>query len=604
MVVIKPGCLALYKNQPARVLTVGDRVEIELTGGERVRVRLKDIFVLHPGPLVNLKELVHIQGDVRTAWEILAGGKITLEELAELAYGEFSPSSAWSAWQCIAEQVYFTGSPVDIRVYSAEEVEQKQKERAQAEAEQQAWKSFIDRVQHRTVGPADHDYLIDVENLAYRRSSHSRVLHVLGRAESAESAHSLLLDLGVWNELVNPYPIREGVVLQQVDLPVPSLPKEDRLDLTHLQAFAIDDEGTDTPDDALSLDGERIWVHVADVSALVHPDSAIDLEARSRGMSLHLPEGTIHLLPRDVTLRLGLGLQEISPALSFGFIIDSNGQVTDFSVSPSWIRVERLNYAQAEPMVDEEPLSTINQLLGAVRERRMLNHALMLDFPEVKLTVDGGQVEVQPILPFRSRAIVEEAMILTGAETARYAAERGIILPFSQQDKVETSERPGTLSGMFALRRLLKRSHFSSSPGPHNGLGIPAYSQVTSPLRRYLDLVAHQQLRAALSGLKCFDQDQVNARIAATEVIFDSVRQAELLSEQHWTLVYLLQHPGWRGEGILVNRHNASGTLILPGLALEARVHLKQNWPLDQVLPVILTGVDLSQREARFRILD
>lgn len=604
MYVIKPGCLALYKNQPARVLTIGDRIDIELISGERVRVRAKDIFVLHPGSLVNLRELVPVQGDIRTAWEILAGEKTTLEELAELAYGEFTPSSAWSAWLCVAEQVYFTGSPFDIRAYSAEEVDQKLKERAQAEADQRAWNSFINRVQNRTVGPADANYLIDVENLANRRSSHSRVLHVLGRAETAESAHSLLLELGVWNELVNPYPIREGVVLQQVNLPVPSLPDEERLDLTHLRTFAIDDEGTDTPDDALSLDGERVWVHVADVSSLVHPDSAIDLEARSRGMSLHLPEGTIHMLPREVTLRLGLGMQEISPALSFGFIIDPYGQVTDFSVSPSWIRVQRLNYAQAEPMVDEEPLYTIYQMLSTTRERRILNHALMLDFPEVKLTVDGGQVKVQPILPFRSRAMVEEAMILTGAETARYAAERGIILPFSQQDKVDTNDRPGTLSGMFALRRLLKRSRFSSSPGAHNGLGIPAYSQVTSPLRRYLDLVAHQQLRAFMSGQKCLDDDQVNARIAEIGAVIDSVRQAELLSEQHWTLVYLLQHPGWRGEGILVERHNASGTLIIPGLAVEARVHLKQNWPLDQVLPVTLTGLDLSQRETRFRIID
>jgi exoribonuclease-2 len=228
----------------------------------------------------------------------------------------------------------------------------------------------------------------------------------------------------------------------------------------------------------------------------------------------------------------------------------------------------------------------------------------MLDFPEVKLTVDRGQVAILPILSLRSRALVEEAMILTGAETARFAIQRGICLPFSQQDAVETNDRPENLSGMFALRRFLKRSRQRSSPLPHHGLGLSAYTQVTSPLRRYLDLVGHQQLRAALKGQPILDEAGVAERIGAAELSLDSVRQAEMLSERHWTLVYLLQHPGWRGKGILVEKRGASGTVILPDLALETRVHLRHDWPLDQVLTVALTGVQLPQLEASFKVED
>ena len=45
---------------------------------------------------------------------------------------------------------------------------------------------------------------------------------------------------------------------------------EDRRDLTHLWAFAIDDPWTDTPDDTVSFEPEtdRLWVHVADAAAL------------------------------------------------------------------------------------------------------------------------------------------------------------------------------------------------------------------------------------------------------------------------------------------------------------------------------------------------
>ena len=72
---------------------------------------------------------------------------------------------------------------------------------------------------------------------------------------------------------------------------------EPRRDLTHLPAFAIDDEENQDPDDAVSLDGERLWVHVADVAALVAPDSEADLEARGRGANLYLPERIVNMLP-------------------------------------------------------------------------------------------------------------------------------------------------------------------------------------------------------------------------------------------------------------------------------------------------------------------
>ncbi|MBL7006543.1 MAG: RNB domain-containing ribonuclease [Spirochaetia bacterium] len=49
---------------------------------------------------------------------------------------------------------------------------------------------------------------------------------------------------------------------------------------------------------------------------------------------------------------------------------------------------------------------------------------------------------------------------------------------------------------MFKLRKKFKPSALRVSPDVHSGLGVDAYSKVTSPLRRYLDLLVHQQLRA------------------------------------------------------------------------------------------------------------
>ncbi len=69
------------------------------------------------------------------------------------------------------------------------------------------------------------------------------------------------------------------------------------------------------------------------------PDSAADLEAQARGANLYLPEGVVTMLPWQATERLGLGLAEISPALSFGLRVLPDGAVADLEITPSWVRV-------------------------------------------------------------------------------------------------------------------------------------------------------------------------------------------------------------------------------------------------------------------------
>lgn len=605
--VLAVNSLLLYKNRPARLAQAGsDRLEIELDGGENARVRPKDVTLLHPGPLTSLKQLKALNGEVEAAWEILAGERTRLSELAELIYGVFTPETAWAAWTQVADGLYFEGVPGDIRARTAEEVSQRRQERSRAEANQHARAAFLERLRQGQIAEGDHDLLREVENLAFGRSLRSPLMRELGQAEMAEQAHLLLLQLGVWDVQVNPYPARLGLALKTPDLPVPDLPTEPRRDLTGLAAFAIDDEDTDTPDDALSYEplasGGRIWVHVADAAALVDIDSPLDLEARTRGESLHLPEGTVHLLPREVTLRTGLGMGETSPALSFAIDLNPLGEVTGYEMLLSMVRVTRLSYAQAEQRLDEDPFRALAELTALVRKRRRVNGALMLDFPEVRIDVEDGQVHIRPLPSLRSRSMVEEAMILTGAETARFAAQNGLRLAYSQQDPPETPDRPSTLSGMFALRRQLKRSQYNTTPGVHSGLGVSAYTQVTSPLRRYLDLVGHQQLRAFLKQQPMLNESELLERIGAAAAVTGAVRQAELLSEKHWTLVYLLQHPGWRGEGILVDQRGSSGIVIIPELGLEVRVHLPRSIDLDEHVTLELTGVRLPQSEVSFRI--
>jgi exoribonuclease-2 len=597
---VREGALVLYRGRPARVVALGEKIELALEGGQGQRVRPKDIALLHPGPVRALSDLGDPAGEAEAAWELLAGTTTTLREVAELAYGDYTPAAAWAAWRLVANGLLFDGTPEAVRARGGEEVAAERARRAERAREEQARTGFAERVRAGAVGPEDARLLVDVERLADGRSGRSRVLRELGREETPEGAHRLLLRLGHWRETVNPHPSRLGVPLTEPAIEVPVLPEEPRLDLTGLPAFAIDDEDNRDPDDALSLDGERVWVHVADVAALVGPDTAIDLEARARGANLYLPERTVPMLPIAVTERLGLGLEEVSPALSFGFALAGDGTPGDLRVERSWVRVTRVSYAAAERRLDEEPFRTLYAHALRYQARRVRAGAVLLDLPEVKVRVEGDGVVVTPLPRLRSRDLVTEAMLMAGEAVGRLALDRVIALPFATQSPPDRNDRPTGLAGMFAFRKLLKRTQLRGVAQPHAGLGLAVYCQVTSPLRRYLDLVAHQQLRAWTRGDPLLDYEQLLERVGATEAVVGPLRQAERASNRHWTLVSLQRNPGWRGEGVVVERNGARATVLIPALALEVSVHLDRDVPLDGTVTVTLTGVDLPSLAAHF----
>lgn len=604
--IVRPSALVLYKGQPAIVRSGGDKLEIALPDGRVVRVRPKDIAPLHPGPVASFQELQLAGGDVETAWELVAGGTIGLAELAELVYGQQSPAAFWAAWQLLEEGLHFYGSPETITARTPEELAQLRATRAARAAEDQAWATFMHGVRRgeASTDPAHERYIRELTDLAYGRSDRSRVLRELGRAQSPEHAHALLLELGYWDEFVDPHPHRVDVSLSAPAVPLPPVPEETRLDLTYLPAFAIDDEGSTDPDDAVSLENGRLWVHVADVAAVVWPDSPADLEARDRGANLYLPEGTVSMLPEAATELLALGLAETSPALSFGIDVDDEGEIASITLVPSMVRATRLTYEQADSRLDESPFRELYELAQRRAALRLAQGGVAIDLPEVKMRVSGHDIQIKPLPSLRSRSLVSEAMLLAGEAAARLAIQHNIPVPFTVQeppDMVE-DELPDGIAGMFALRRTLKRSQQSSVPRPHSGLGLRAYVRVTSPLRRYLDLVAHQQLRAHVQDSTTLGTQAVLERVGAAEAVTGNIGYAERLARQHWTLVYLKHHPHWRGEGIVVEVRGDRATVLIPELAWEARVHLRGEMPLNRVVTVAMQGVDLPLLEAYFRL--
>jgi len=242
---LRVGSLVLYKQKAARVLKIDPKkIEIDVQSSKKASVRDKDVTLLHTGPLDSLALLQkQPTGDIESAWELLEGEETQISDLAELIYDEFTPCTAWATWQLVADGVYFSGTPELVTVHDRDTVEHIETSRAAKAAEEVAWSAFVERVQQNEYLPEDERYLDDVIAVATGQREKSRVLQTLGRTQTPENAHSFLLKLGFWDETVNPHPRRLSVALEPPMIDLPALPEEERHDLTHLTALAIDDVG-------------------------------------------------------------------------------------------------------------------------------------------------------------------------------------------------------------------------------------------------------------------------------------------------------------------------------------------------------------------------
>ncbi|MDR1894574.1 MAG: ribonuclease II, partial [Spirochaetales bacterium] len=264
--------LGVYKNKPAWVAETGEKLTLLLPGGETLKVREKDIEVIFPGPctIVPIENSDPEDRDVREAWELLSifAGPSTLKELAELVFLEFSPQSAWGAWRLLAGGLYFSGTPSALVCRPEAWVRAEQERRAAKETQGRDFEDLIRRLRSGELDPsADRRYVQELEALALGRAPGCRILKALGREESPGEAHALLLQTGVWTLFYDPHPARAGCPEGSALLPPPPPRPEPRRDLTGLPAFAIDSPWSDDPDDAVSLEGEALYVHVADPTA-------------------------------------------------------------------------------------------------------------------------------------------------------------------------------------------------------------------------------------------------------------------------------------------------------------------------------------------------
>ncbi|MBP5447613.1 MAG: RNB domain-containing ribonuclease, partial [Treponema sp.] len=190
---------------------------------------------------------------------------------------------------------------------------------------------------------------------------------------------------------------------------------------------------------------------------------------------------------------------------------------------------------------------------------------------------------------------------LAGEGAARFAFANKIPFVYVSQEAPDIpNDLPDGLAGEFKTVKCMHRRSVGLTPSAHAGLGLGMYSQVTSPLRRYGDLLCHEQLRAFLDGRDLIDKDAMLERLAAGDEAAMACKKAERKSDLHWTLVYLLQNPGWTGQAVCVDFKGNEAVFMIPSLAQQTVFAPSKKLSLNDTVTLKVKSVDIPNLKVKF----
>ena len=583
------------------------------------------------------------------AWELLTEMEesATPESMAQLLFSEQTPHQCYASHLMLAEDKIFfkrKGDRYDPRPESqVREIQHQLEVEAQKEAEKQA---FIDKVQQAVAGETisweegDRQRLEVLERFILYPEQSSKaaqeLLELLGKSATTEKAFELLVSLGWWSRHENLHLHRSGysprfsqkvldVAHSRFSSPPDDADEARRLDLSHLKTYTIDDESTSEIDDGLSIetldDGRhKIWIHIADPTRLLVPNDDLDLEARRRSTSLYLPTGMISMFPVELaTGPMSLIQGQVCAALSFGVLLTDEGAIADYEIHPSWVKpTYRLTYDDVDEMLhlDIQAEPEIPVLADFARKRaewRNSHGSIKIKMPEASIKVKDEDVTIEVLEGSVSRELVAEMMILAGEIAGHYGVEHNLPLPFRGQPQPELPSDqellllPAGPVRACAVRRCMPRSEMGINPVRHASLGLDSYIQVTSPIRRYTDLLAHFQIKAHLRGDELpFSSEELQ------EILFSVVtssKEAVLVERQtnrYWSLEYLRRNADevWQGMVLRWLREDEKlGVLLLEELGLELPHRFERAVTLGDRLEVKVSQADPHKDEIRFREL-
>ena len=579
--------------------------------------------------------------DLKEVWEVLKDEPVeySVQDIAEFYWGDDIGSERHAAMllHLSRPRLYFDKNDTAFMPRSSEQIQEVLQRQARQQAVQAEEADFIRWI----LDESEHDYgffttrqkhwLQRIQQYAisgdeYEQSNQARALlkeiKGEGSGDLQRFAFNLMVRKKIWDE-------DEHLDLILFDIPidfppeildeaVQMLPVEtDREDLTGLLIFSIDDASTRDIDDALSAerteDGYRIGVHIADVSSIIPKGSPLDLEARQRTTSLYFPERNIPMLPPSLSQdQCSLLQDERRVAMSFFFHVAPDFELLDSRIVPSVIiNHAKLSYDEADQILGEtdhpytEALHILNEAVDTFYQQRIDQGAIELERNELSIKVDEtNKIEVSiRDSATRSEHIVSELMILTNMVAAKYFAERQIPAVYRTQREPDISnldEVGHEVVHRFMTLRRLKPLELSLEPKPHATLGADMYCQITSPIRRYNDLILQRQLSASLQNQPfAYDSEVMMDELSLLER--SKVRNKIWAGrEWYWLLKYVNDQKNMTMKAVVLESRPRD--VLVELLDFGSRLTLKPEGQLAVGDEIIVQPIHVDARAGRLKV--
>jgi len=310
---------------------------------------------------------------------------------------------------------------------------------------------------------------------------------------------------------------------------------DERRDLRDMTTWTTDPIDAQDFDDAISIERREdeyvLWVHIADVTHYVTPDTAMWEEARERANTVYLPAYTIHMLPPILAETVcSLVPNEDRLAHTVEMHLDPEDlSYEEIDIYKSVVRSDaRLTYSDCEAVLDDPDAA--EDLLEDQEVDLAEKNELAWDLAErmhEQRKADGSLV----LNPRRDRAhtIIEECMLKANkAVTHELMWDRGVEAMYrvhpqpSPDEWNEALQEIQDLDGVSipgdkwneprkavnatleqaperqlskiqrAVMFVMPRAKYMSDPfGGHHALNFEIYGHFTSPIRRMSDLINH-----------------------------------------------------------------------------------------------------------------
>jgi len=381
-----------------------------------------------------------------------------------------------------------------------------------------------------------------------------------------------------------------------------------RRDMRDVPTFTIDPADAKDFDDAISIrtleNGHvELGVHIADVSAYLERDGAMDKEAQHRATSIYLVDRTIPMLPEVLSNDLcSLVPEQDRLAMSAIFEMTMDGDVVNQWFGETVIHSNRrFSYQQAQDILNAGRGERYDELLIAdtiarnLREARMRNGSIAFETDEVKFELDDRG---RPVRAFRKERLdtmlmIEDLMLLANREVAAWMDKEikkhkgifvwrihdtpkpdrieelalflkvlGYELPHKDGlvkatdlnklfDEISDAPEQGMIETA-AIRSMQKAIYTTKNIG-HFGLAFPYYTHFTSPIRRYPDVMVHRLVKRAVAGNHAGTKEfawyermcaqSTEREIAAMEAERDSIKLKQV--------EYMSKHVGEEFDGVI-----------------------------------------------------